>query len=206
MSNKKKIIISIFSLALCVLVTFAWFNELQNPSGPVLALRFENESAASIADNSLTVQLFTDLDEEEITELTNIREEEDDPDLVLYENFAPSSRRKFRVDITNEGESSARLSMVLTDIICESEELRENIIIGTNGFKGFNANYPAPAVVTRQLSRGMDENGAFTLVDLVEIPPKQVVSIYFYVMFSDTGSANLENLSFSIGTINFLIV
>ena len=55
MSNKKKILISILSLALCVLVTFAWINELQNPEGRVMALRLTN---ASIANNDLEIKLF----------------------------------------------------------------------------------------------------------------------------------------------------
>ena len=54
MSNRKKIVISIFSLALCILVTFAWINELQNPEGRVMALRFND---ASIATSDLEVKL-----------------------------------------------------------------------------------------------------------------------------------------------------
>ena len=50
---------------------------------------------------------------------------------------------------------------------------------------------------------------AFVLVDSVEIPPNndgQPVSIYFYVLFSASGSENLEDMTFSIGTINFLTI
>jgi hypothetical protein len=97
--------------------------------------------------------------------------------------------------------------VILSDIICENEELRDSIVIGTNGFAGFDSNYPAPAVQNKRLSDGIDAAGGFSLVDSVEIPPHNVdkpVSIYFYVLFSAAGSENLENMSFSIGTINFL--
>ena len=205
MSNKKKIIISILSLTLCILMSFAWINELQNPVGRVMALRFED---ASIADGNIEVHL------------TALHEEDDPEDDVIwgaaaettekFEDFAPSSRQKFRIDIKNVGESPVRLSMILSDIDCKNEELKENIIIGTNGFEGFNSSYPAPSVLTKSLSDGMDSTGGFTLIESVEIPrhdkenAKDFVSVYFYVMFSSTGRENLEDQTFSIGTINLL--
>jgi hypothetical protein len=127
--------------------------------------------------------------------------------LETYDEFAPGSRKKFKVDITNLSTSSVTLRVILSDIICENEELRDCIVIGTNGFAGFDSNYPAPAVQNKRLSDGIDAAGGFSLVDSVEIPPHNVdkpVSIYFYVLFSAAGSENLENMSFSIGTINFL--
>lgn len=204
MSKKKKIIISIFSLALCVAVTFAWINELQNPSGRVLSLRF-NE--ASVATNDLEVKLSVNVADDVFEDITKLCEEESEKELESYGNFAPGSRKKFKVDITNLSESPVALRVILSDIICENKELRDSIIIGTNGFDGFNSDYPAPAVQTKMLSDGIDSTGGFTLVDIVEIPPNNVdkpVSIYFYIIFSASGSENLENMTFSIGEINFL--
>lgn len=204
MSNKKKIIISILSLALCILVTFAWINELQNPEGRVLALRLND---AAIATSDLEVKLSVNVVDEIYHDITKSSDSGTEPDLESYDDFAPGSRKKFKVDITNLSKSPVALRVILSDIICEDEELRENIIIGTNGFDGFTSDYPAPMVQNRLLSDGMNANGAFTLVDSVEIPPNNVdkpVSIYFYVMFSASGSALLEGMSFSIGTINFL--
>ena len=134
---------------------------------------------------------------------------ENKPDeLPTYEDFAPGSRKKFRVDISNLGTSSVRLRMILTEIICDNEELRDSIIIGTNGFDGFSSTYPAPNVQNKMLSDGMDDDGGFVLIDSVEIPPhaseEEFVSVYFYVMFSASGSENLEDMSFSIGKLNFL--
>jgi hypothetical protein len=97
----------------------------------------------------------------------------------------------------------------LSDIICDYEELRENIIIGTNGFEGFTVDYPAPKVQNRTLADGLTDAGSFTMVDHVEIPPSNKdnpVSIYFYVMFSAGGTELLEDTSFSIGTLNFLTI
>jgi hypothetical protein len=204
MSNKKSIIISVFSLAFCVLVTFAWINELQNPEGRVLALRF-NE--ASVANSELEVKLSVNVEDEVCDDITRPCDDDDTQELETYDEFAPGSRKKFKVDITNLSTSSVTLRVILSDIICENEELRDSIVIGTNGFAGFDSNYPAPAVQNKRLSDGIDAAGGFSLVDSVEIPPHNVdkpVSIYFYVLFSAAGSENLENMSFSIGTINFL--
>ena len=204
MSNRKKIIISIFSLALCILVTFAWINELQNPEGRVLALRFND---ASVATSELEVKLSVNVVDEVYDDITKLCDENEEQVLEAYDDFAPGSRKKFKVDITNLSKDPVTLRMILSDIICEEGELRDSVIIGTNGFTGFNADYPAPTVENKMLSDGIDASGGFVLVDSVEIPPNNTdkpVSIYFYVMFSAAGSENLENTSFSIGTINFL--
>ena len=204
MSNRKKIIISLISLALCVAVTFAWINELQNPEGRVLALRF-NEAA--IATSDLQVRLSVNVEDDRFDDITRLCDDISDPELAEYEDFAPGAKKKFKVDITNLSETPITLRVLLSDIVCENKELQNCIIIGTNGFDGFTSDYPAPTVQNKMLSDGMDKSGGFVLVDLVKIPPNNVdnpVSIYFYVLFSAAGSENLENMTFSIGTINFL--
>lgn len=204
MSNKKKIIISILSLALCILVTFAWINELQNPEGRVLALRLND---AAVATSELEVKLSVNVQDDIFTDITKLCDETPEQELERFEDFAPGSRKKFKVDITNFSSSAVTLRVILSDIICQSEELKDNVIIGTNGFSGFNSDYPAPEVQNQLLSDGMDASGGFIMVDHVEIPPNNVdepVSIYFYVMFSAAGTESLEDTSFSIGTINFM--
>ena len=206
MSNRKKLIISIFSLALCVLVTFAWINELQNPEGRVMALRLND---AAIATSELEVKLSANVQYETFEDITKLCDEVPDKDLEAYDDFAPGSRKKFKVDITNLSSSPVTLRLILSDIICDYEELRENIIIGTNGFEGFTVDYPAPQVQNRTLAEGLTDAGSFTMVDHVEIPPSNKdnpVSIYFYVMFSAGGTELLEDTSFSIGTLNFLTI
>ena len=54
MSKKKKIMISIFSLALCVVVSFAWINELQNPGGRIFTIDL---TESRIADSGFVVRL-----------------------------------------------------------------------------------------------------------------------------------------------------
>lgn len=204
MSNRKKIIISILSLALCVFVTFAWINELQNPKGRVLALRFND---AAIATSDLEVRLSVNVVDEIYSDITKPYDKEAEPDLEAYEDFAPGSRKKFKVDITNLSKHPVNLRLILSDIICDNEELRNCIIIGTNGFDGFTVDYPEPAVQNQALANGLTDAGSFVLVDSVAIPPNNAgnpVSIYFYVMFSAAGTELLEDTSFSIGTINFL--
>lgn len=206
MNNRKKIIISIFSLALCVLVTFAWINELQNPEGRVLALRFHD---ASIATSELEVKLSVNIQDEIFEDITKLCDEIPEQELEQYQDFAPGCRKKFKVDITNLSTSSVNLRLILSDIICDNEELRNSIIIGTNGFAGFNADYPEPVVQNQVLSNGLTDSGGFVLVNNVEIPPDNKdnpVSIYFYVMFAATGTELLENTGFSIGTINILTI
>lgn len=207
MSKKKKILISIFSILLCVLISFAWINEIQTHQGRVLALRFEPAAAAT---SELEVKLSVNVEEDIYEEITAPYPEDYDqekPKLASYDDFAPGSRKKFKVDIINHSEESTTLRILLSDIICENDELRNSIIIGTNGFAGFDANYPAPEVQNKLLSVGTNEAGNFVLVDQVELPPAnkdKPVTIYFYVMFTASGSENLEDMTFSIGTINFL--
>ena len=204
MSNRKKLIISILSLVLCILVTFAWINELQNPEGRVMALRFND---ASIATSDLIVKLSVNVTEDEFVDITKLCEDVPEETLEPYDDFAPGSRKKFKVDITNISASPITLRIILSDIICEEEELRDCIIIGTNGFAGFTTDYPPPTVQNKMLSDGMDDTDSFVLIENVEIPPNNVdapVTIYFYFMFAASGTENLEDKSFSVGTINFL--
>lgn len=206
MSNRKKLIISIFSLALCILVTFAWINELQNPHGRVLALRFND---AAISTSELEVKLSVNITDDEFDDITKLCDEVTEKDLESFQNFAPGSRKKFKVDVTNFSSSPVTLRIILSDIICANEELKDSIIIGTNGSAGFTSDYPAPSVQNKRLSDGMEETSSFVLVDHVEIPPNNVgtpASIYFYVMFAASGTELLEDTSFSIGTINFLTI
>ena len=206
MSNRKKLIISIFSLALCVLVTCAWITELHNPEGRVLALRLND---AAIATSELEVKLSVNVQDEIFEDITKLCEEIPEKELEAYEDFAPGARKKFKVDIANLSNDPVTLRLILSDIICDYEELRENIIIGTNGFEGFTVDYPAPQVQNKALADGLTESDSFVLVDQVVIPPNNKdnpTSIYFYVMFSAAGSELLEDTSFSIGTINFLTI
>lgn len=220
MRKRKKLIIAIFSLLLCVIVTFAWINEIQNPKGVWMELALEE---ASVENSALKINLYVNVedpssknekyeilrtyDEDAVTESETTTEDET---LKAFDNFAPGSRKKFKVEITNKSSAPIRMSMVLSDIFVENEALGNCIIIGTNGFEGFSNAYPAPDVETKLLSEGMSEGGGFSLVELVELPPKisdttnNTVTIYFYVMFSASGTAELEGMSFSIGKINFL--
>lgn len=206
MSNRKKLIISIFSLVLCILVTFAWINELQNPEGRVLALRFND---AAISSSELDVKLSVNVEDDRYEDITKLYNENSSESLPLFKKFAPGSRKKFRLDITNTSISPLNLRIILSDIICDSSELRDKIIIGTNGFSGFTSTYPEPLVQNQVLGDGMSDSTGFVLLNSVVIPPNNTatpVSIYFYVMFSSSGSEILEDMSFSIGTINFLTI
>ena len=204
MKSRKKLIISILCLFLCVLVSYAWINELQNPTGRYLKMQLNK---ASVANSEIKVELFKDIGDDVFENITKLCDEVPEESLENFDNFAPGCRQKFRVDITNLTDASVNLRLILTEIICDNQELRDCVIIGTNGFDGFDADYPEPMVQNKVLSDGMDASSSFVLVDHVEIPPdneEKPVSIYFYVMFTAAGTEALENQSFSIGAINFL--
>ena len=110
MSKKKKILISIFSLALCVLVTFAWINELQNPEGRVMALRLTN---ASIGSSDLQIKLSVNLEGDIYEDITSLHSDNMEPDLEGYDDFAPGSRKKFKVEITNLSESPTPITWLI---------------------------------------------------------------------------------------------
>lgn len=204
MKSRKKMIVSILCLFLCVLVTYAWINELQNQAGRYLRLELNKASAA---DSEIKVQLYKDIGDDVFEDITKLYISGQEENLESFDNFAPGCRQKFRVDITNLTDASVNLRLILTEIICDNQELKDCVIIGTNGFDGFTADYPEPTVQNKVLSDGMDASSSFVLVDHVEIPPdneEKPVSIYFYVMFTAAGTEALENQSFSIGAINFL--
>lgn len=204
MKSRKKMIVSILCLFLCVLVTYAWINELQNQAGRYLRLELNKASAA---DSEIKVQLYKDIGDDVFEDITKLYISGQEANLESFDNFAPGCRQKFRVDITNLTDASVTLRLILTEIICDNQELKDCVIIGTNGFDGFTADYPEPTVQNKILSDGMDASSSFVLVDHVEIPPdneEKPVSIYFYVMFTAAGTEALENQSFSIGAINFL--
>jgi hypothetical protein len=190
---------------LCVLVTFAWINELQNPHGRYLTLRMEN---ASVASSDIEVKLSVNVNDDIFKDITEIRLDESTQTIETVNNFAPGSRQRFRIDITNLNDTPVILRLIMSDIVCDKQELMDNIIIGTNGFLGFTSEYPAPNVQTKVLSDGIDKSGSFILMDELVVPPNvgEPISVFFYVMFSAAGTELFENSSFSIGTINFLTI
>ncbi len=205
MNKKLKLLIMILSLILCIVVTFAWINEIEQINGRYLQFLLEGENAV-IASTELSVRVYKDATgEDDYEEITHILEEGDTTPLTHFSNFAPGSRQKFRADITNNGTSPLYVRMVLSDIVCENEELQQNLVMGTSGFEGFRAPYLPPALTSNTMLEGID-NGSFMLMENAEIPPSTTISVYFYLLFSSDATESVSNLDFTVGSINFLVV
>lgn len=203
MHDLKKIIVPVVMLLLCLTVTFAWINELQNPTGRYLDFTFKDGKAV-VTDTDIEVKLYRDVtgadDFEDITEpFANDSLE----NLVAIENFAPGARQKYKVELTNTGDIPLSLQMVLSNITCEDEILQEYLVVGTGGFEGFTAEHPAPELRQDTMRDSLDGE-SIVLVDGAVVPANATVTIYFYVMFSRAATEAVANCSFVIGSVNFI--
>ncbi len=205
MKKSTKIVLSVLCLFMCVTLCFAWINEIDKVEGRYMEFSMTNGKAV-IASSSLDVSLHKDSDGlDHYIDITKELEEGNNSLLSRFENFAPGSRQKFRADITNTASVPVYVHMVLSGIECENVDLQKNLVIGTSGFSGFQAPYLPPELVSNSLFDGT-ENGTFSLLEGVEIPPDRTVSVYFYVIFSHEATEELSNKTFTIGSINFLTV
>lgn len=206
MSAKRRCIIAIFSLLLCIGISFAWINDLQAPSGRYMEFVFKDGNAA-ISANDIEVKLYRDLTGDD--DFAEINADSSDGGILNISDFAPGSRQKFRADIVNQNENGVSLSLriVLSDVVCENTDMQKYLEIGANGFENFPDTVMTPSVRSRTLDQGLD-GGSFVLIDSVEIPPNngEPVSIYFYVMFSRTATEVFADQQFTIGSINFIAV
>jgi len=206
MTLKKRIMLLVFSLLLFVTFSFAWINDLQNPTGRYMTFSF-GEKKAFITSNELEVKLYRDMtgnnDFEDMTESI-------DPDvaspLFEFSDFAPGVQQKFRADIINTSDTPLALRVVLSNIICDNVEMRKHLEIGTSGYEGFPSSIITPKLEEKTLADGLSE-GSFTLIESAEIPSGgQKISIYFYVTFSRAATEALSGQEFTIGSINFMAI
>ncbi|MBR4868163.1 MAG: hypothetical protein IKU10_03320 [Clostridia bacterium] len=205
MKKSTKLVLAVLSLFVCATLCFAWINEIEKLSGRYMEFSMQNGKAV-IAAADLEVQLFKDSDGlDNYVDITEELEEGNNAVLTHIENFAPGARQKFRADITNTANVPVYVHMVLSGIECENVELQKNLVVGTSGFSGFVAPYLPPQLVSNSLYDGT-KNGTFSLLDGAEIPPNRTISVYFYVIFSETATETLSNKNFTIGSINFLTV
>ena len=107
------------------------------------------------------------------------------------------------MEITNTGAIPLSLQMVLSNIVCESLELQEVLVVGTGGFEGFTAEYPAPALVQDTMKNSL-VGESIILVDGAVVPADKTVTIYFYIMFSRTATETVSDCNFTVGSVNFI--
>ena len=203
MNNFKRLIVPVIMLFLCISLTFAWINELQNPAGRYLNFVFEDGKAV-VTDTDIEVRMYRDVTgADNFEDITEMFVSDSLKNLAVIENFAPGARQKFKVEITNTGDIPLSLQMVLSNITCESELLQKYLIVGTGGFEGFTAEYPAPALWQDTMKNCLDGE-SISLVDGAVVPDNATVTIYFYVMFSRTATEEVADCNFTIGSVNFI--
>ncbi len=199
----KRIIVPVIMMLLCLTLTFAWINELQNPEGRYLNFVFEDGKAV-VTDTDIEVKLYRDVtDSDDFEDITEPFATDSMESLTVIENFAPGARQKFKVEITNTGGIPLSLQMVLSNIICDNESLQENLIIGTGGFEGFTAEYPAPSLWQDTMKNCL-VGESISLVDGAVVPADTMVTIYFYVMFSRSATEEIADCNFTFGSVNFI--
>ena len=203
MCELKKFILPVITILLCLATTFAWINEIQNPEGRYLNFEFEDGKAV-VTDTDIEVKMYRDMtgadDFEDITKLFATDSLEN---LVNIGNFAPGARQKYKVEITNTGNIPLSLQMVLSNITCEDLDLQEFLVVGTGGFEGFTAEYPAPDLKQDTMKNSL-VGESIVLVDGAVVPADKTVSIYFYIMFSRAATEAVSSCDFTVGSVNFI--
>ena len=203
MRDLKKLIVPVITILLCLTATFAWINELQNPKGRYLNFELKDGKAV-VTDTDIEVKMYRDMTgADDFEDITAPFANDSLENLVNINNFAPGARQKYKVEITNTGDIPLSLQMVLSNITCADEELQEYLVVGTGGFEGFTAEYPAPDLVQDTMKNSLDGE-SILLVDGAVVPADKTVTIYFYVMFSRTASETVSNCDFTIGSVNFI--
>lgn len=198
MSNKKRILLSIFSLLLCVFATFAWVDVYVNPEG-----RYMMFSPKMFTSNDVSMKLYYNDDTTgKYIEKQTISSDSNFIDMNHFDDFYPGSIKKFKAVVENKNTTAVSLSMILNDISCSDEPLGDYIEIGTSKFEGFTSKYPAPDVESRLVS-SLDSDDLM-LLNNIDVPSDSKVNIYFYIKFSETADSSLIDSTFSIGTFNFI--
>ena len=203
MRDLKKLILPVITILLCLAVTVAWINEIQNPEGRYLDFEFKDGSAV-VTDTDIEVKMYRDMTgADDFEDITKFFANDSLENLVDIDNFAPGARQKYKVEITNTGKIPLSLQMVLSNISCPDDLLKEYLVVGTGGFDGFTAAYPAPDLVQDTIENSL-EGESIVLVDGAVVPADKTVTIYFYVMFSRTATEAVSSCNFTIGSVNFI--
>jgi len=203
MRDFKKLIIPVITILLCLTATFAWINEIQNPKGRYLNFEFEDGKAV-VTDTDIEVKLYRDATgADDFEDITAPFANDSLGNLVAIENFAPGARQKYKVEITNTGNIPLSIQMVLSNITCGDLDLQEFLVVGTGGFEGFTAEYPAPDL-RQDTMRNSLEGESIVLVDGAVVPADKMVTIYFYIMFSRAATEAVSNCNFTVGSVNFI--
>ncbi|MBE7064923.1 MAG: hypothetical protein E7384_03805 [Ruminococcaceae bacterium] len=203
MRDLKKLILPMISILLCLTATFAWINELQNPEGRYLNFEFKDGKAV-VTDTDIEVKMYRDrTGTDDFEDITASFANGSLENLVNIDNFAPGARQKYKVEIANTGKIPLSLQMVLSNISCPDELLQEHLVVGTGGFEGFTAEYPAPDLVQDTMKNSL-VGESIVLIDGAAVPADKTVTIYFYVMFSRTATEEVSDCHFTIGSVNFI--
>lgn len=196
-SKKIFIYLNIVTLLLLITVSFAWINELEMKFGKY----FELNNTMYVSPTEVEVKLYlcqngSNVDKTQLNGTTPV---------YTATNVAPGEYTLYVLKITNKANVAMNVGVNFTNIV-GSDTFYPYINIGVSYVNGFNDNYPAPPIEDFFLNQRLVE-GAATLIDSMVLPPYETngtnaVEIKFYIRLSHEATNELQNKTFSLGTIN----
>jgi len=192
------------------------------PSGHFPVLRFEEENRLFIASSDVSVNV--EVEDENTGEYVSILDSENENNQIFSaNNLGPGSVKKYKLQITNNTEAEINMSVILSDITTSIEEFYDHIYIGIYYANGFDFPYEPPEInefkLSEELSINKDGSASRNLIDYFKVPGDfKTVEIGFYVRIGIEGTQSdltneeyanqnyLQNQSFTIGTISFVII
>ena len=194
----KKILlyVNIVIFALLITVSFAWITEIDTQIGKYFELNYEK---LYVSPTEVDVKLYRENGTTDITELNGTSP------VYTATNVAPGEYTLFVLKITNRAAVAMNVGVNFTNIV-GSDLFEEYINIGVSYVSGFNDTYPAPPIEDFYLNERLKE-GTVSLIDSMLLPPyvsdgSNAVLIKFYIRLSHEATNNVQNQTFSLGTIN----
>ena len=198
--NKFLLYANIVCLLLLVTVSFAWITEIETQISKYFELNYEN---LYISPTEVDVKLYV-CNNGTNTDITAI-----DRTTAVYtaQNVAPGEYTLFVLKLTNKADVAMNVGVNFTNIV-GSEAFYPYINVGVSYVNGFSDEYPAPPIEDFFLDKRLKE-GTASLIDDMVLPPFEenganAVEIKFYIRLSHEATNDLQNKSFSLGTINIV--
>ena len=194
----KKILlyVNIVIFALLITVSFAWITEIDTQIGKYFELNYEK---LYVSPTEVDVKLYREDGKTDITQLNGTAP------VYTATNVSPGEYTLFVLKITNKAQVAMNVGVNFTNIV-GSDLFKEYINIGVSYVSGFNDTYPAPPIEDFYLNERLKE-GTVSLIDSMLLPPyvsggTNAVLIKFYIRLSHEATNNVQNQTFSLGTIN----
>ncbi len=212
---KKMSITSIIILLLCISVSFAWMMDVIGPSGNSIVFNLDDK--VYISADELNIDISIEKNNEYVPLYSYISGEENNNEIIKFDNTIPGDTYKFSVDIKNTSDFAVSISVLFSEILASHQAFYEFINIGLISVDGFTNSKETPKIEEFVFKDKIENYGK---QDYVFDPKKEVsidflnnisipagedgVNIKFYIRLNVDASNELQGQTFKIGKINFI--